>query len=43
MLFKETVGTYSIIKRINIFCGENAELMNVKAVYKYTYLCALKV
>jgi hypothetical protein len=43
MLFKEIIAVYSEnrTKYINIFSGQNVELMNVKAGGPYSYHCAL--
>jgi hypothetical protein len=44
MLFKEIISVYSEnnVKLINTFCGQNAELLNIKAGGTYNYHLALK-
>jgi hypothetical protein len=44
MLFKEIISVYfeNYAENINPLCGENAELLNVKACGKYSYHSALK-
>jgi hypothetical protein len=43
MLFKETIAVYSETHTKPItFCGQNAELLNVKAGGLYSYHCVLK-
>jgi hypothetical protein len=39
MLFKEIIAVYSESDKL---CGQNTELLNVKACATYSYHCALK-
>jgi hypothetical protein len=45
MLFREIIAVYSgnLMKPMNLLCGQNAELLNVKARDTYSYHWAFRV